>query len=69
LYGQFIEHIGDIVIRSVWAEMVDDRKFYYTVDSKTAAPRGIAQAGIVLRKGQAYTGRVVPAGDAGATSL
>ena len=29
LYGQFIEHIGDLVNRSVWAEMLDDRKFYY----------------------------------------
>ena len=89
--------------------MIDDRKFYYTIDSKTAAPaasrgrrpnpwrpigpdesvtmdreraytgehsplikldgaapRGIAQAGIVLRKGRAYSGRVVLAGDAGA---
>jgi alpha-N-arabinofuranosidase len=27
LYGQFIEHIGDLVNRSVWAEMLDDRKF------------------------------------------
>ena len=38
LYGQFIEHIADTVNRSVWAEMIDDRKFYYTIDSKTAAP-------------------------------
>ena len=29
LYGQFIEHIGDLVNRSVWAEMLDDRKFYH----------------------------------------
>ena len=106
LYGQFIEHIADTVNRSLWAEMIDDRKFYYAVDSKTAAPpasrgrqphlwrpigpdesvtmdrdhayagehsplvkldgaaaRGIAQAGVVLRKGRAYTGRVVLAGD------
>ena len=28
LYGQFIEHIGDLVNRSLWAEMLDDRKFY-----------------------------------------
>ena len=31
-----------------------------------AAPRGVAQAGIVLRKGRAYSGRVVLAGDVGA---
>ncbi|MBV9744421.1 MAG: alpha-N-arabinofuranosidase, partial [Acidobacteriia bacterium] len=34
LYGQFIEHIGDLVNRSVWAEMLDDRKFYYAVTSE-----------------------------------
>ncbi|MGE5487585.1 MAG: alpha-N-arabinofuranosidase [bacterium] len=109
IYGQFIEHIGDTVNRSLWAEMLDDRKFYYKVDSTTeprasrgrrpnpwrpigpdesvtmdtsnpytgkhspriqlagAAPRGIAQAGIALKNGRPYTGRVVLAGDPGAS--
>ena len=43
LYGQFIEHIGDLVNRSVWAEMLDDRKFYYAIGTeapKPAAARG-----------------------------
>ena len=34
VYGQFIEHIGDLINRSLWAEMLDDRKFYYDIDSK-----------------------------------
>jgi len=34
IYGQFIEHIGDLINRSLWAEMLDDRKFYYPIDSK-----------------------------------
>ena len=113
LYGQFIEHIGDLVNRSVWAEMVDDRKFYYPITSQPAAPprpqnqsgpprgrqpnrwlpigpdsavvmdrehpyvgdhtpridmaggdpRGIQQAGLVLRKGKAYSGRIVLQGE------
>jgi alpha-N-arabinofuranosidase len=109
LYGQFIEHIADTVNRSVWAEMIDDRKFYFPIDSKTpapaasrgrqpnpwrpigpdesvvmdhehaytgehsplvmldvTAPHGIVQAGVVLKKGRAYSGRVVLAGDDGA---
>lgn len=112
LYGQFIEHIGDLVNRSVWAEMLDDRKFYHPVSSKPAAaptapgpfqgrqpnrwrpigpgaavvmdrerpyagdhtplikvdgpePRGIAQAGLALRKSKAYAARVALAGDPG----
>lgn len=28
VYGQFFEHIGPIVNHGLWAEMIDDRKFY-----------------------------------------
>ena len=109
IYGQFIEHIGDLINRSLWAEMLDDRKFYNDIDSKASgrsagrgrvaaswrpigpdesvvmdrqnpyvgnhtplvrlagdAPRGIQQAGLALRKGKAYTGRIVLAGAPGA---
>src|ERR1700690_3043203 len=38
LYGQFIEHIGDLINRSVWAEMLDDRKFYYDANSEPPPP-------------------------------
>jgi alpha-N-arabinofuranosidase len=34
LYGQFLEHAGGLVNESVWAEMLDDRKFYYLITSK-----------------------------------
>lgn len=119
LYGQFIEHIADTVNRSLWAEMIDDRKFFHDINSKPQqrpagrggggggggrgrmpnlwrpmgpdesvtmdrehpytgkqtplielageAPRGIAQAGIALRDGREYAGRVVIAGDPGAS--
>jgi alpha-N-arabinofuranosidase len=30
-YGMFIEPIGGLVGRTLWAEMLDDRKFYYPV--------------------------------------
>jgi hypothetical protein len=36
IYGQFLEHSGDIVNTGVWSEMIVDRKFFYPVD--TAAP-------------------------------
>src|ERR1035438_10903737 len=105
VYGQFIEHISDLINRSLWAEMLDDRKFYNDIDSKASgrsagrgrvaaswrpigpdesvvmdrqnpyvgnhtplvrlagdAPRGIQQAGLALRKGKAYTGRIVQIG-------
>lgn len=37
MYGQFLEHGGDIVNAGIWSEMLSDRKFYYPV--ATAAPK------------------------------
>ena len=37
IYGQFLEHGGDIVNSGVWSEMLVDRKFYYPV--ATSAPK------------------------------
>jgi len=37
IYGQFLEHIGGIVNNGIWAEMLDDRKFYYPIDSHPPA--------------------------------
>ncbi|MFL6416690.1 MAG: alpha-N-arabinofuranosidase [Bryobacteraceae bacterium] len=36
LYGGFIEHIGTLIYRSLWSEMIDDRKFYFPISSKSA---------------------------------
>jgi len=112
IYGQFLEHAGSLVNNGIWAEMLDDRKFYNPVTSKPPAEpagpawrrrmaprhwtpvgagefvtmdarrpytgdhspavqlsrtdaRGIQQAGVAVRKGKAYTGRVILAGAAG----
>lgn len=37
-YGMFIEHIGPLIYHSLWAEMLDDRKFYFPISSKDPAP-------------------------------
>jgi alpha-L-arabinofuranosidase len=34
MYGGFIEHIGNLISYSYWSEVLDDRKFFYPVDSK-----------------------------------
>jgi len=113
IYGQFLEHIGGLVNTNIWAEMLDDRKFYYPINSHPpAAPdgpawrrmtlrhwmpigadefivmdtdhpyvgehtpmvklsateaHGIQQSGMAVRKGRAYTGRIVLAGTPGTT--
>ncbi len=114
LYGQFLEHGGNIVNEGIWAEMLEDRKFYNPITSKApeppptpapgrrfrpaprrwvpiggdevvitdvkdpytgdhsprvdlsgAEPHGFQQTGLAVRKGKAYTGRVVLAGSPG----
>ena len=37
LYGGFIEHGGMLMYRSLWAEMIDDRKFYFPITSVRAS--------------------------------
>jgi alpha-N-arabinofuranosidase len=113
LYGQFLEHIGNIVNEGICAEMLEDRKFYNPVTSKPseqpAGPawrrrgplrhwtpvggdevvtmdtkdpytgdhtpliklsgseaHGVRQTSLAVRKGKAYTGRIVLAGTPGA---
>ncbi|PYY02563.1 MAG: hypothetical protein DMG64_11240 [Acidobacteria bacterium] len=48
MYGMFIEHIGNLINHSLWSEMLDDRKFYFPIDSKpetqpAGAPNPIRQ--------------------------
>lgn len=113
IYGQFLEHIGGIVNNNIWAQMLDDRKFYYAITSHPPAEptgpawrrtalrhwtpiggdefvimdaahayvgdhtpmvklnqnelHGIQQAGLAVRDGKSYAGRVILAGTAGTT--
>ncbi|MFH0943644.1 MAG: alpha-L-arabinofuranosidase C-terminal domain-containing protein [Planctomycetota bacterium] len=34
IYGQFIEHLGRCIYGGIWAEMLEDRKFYYAVGAE-----------------------------------
>ncbi len=91
VYSQFIEHLGRCIYGGIWAEVLEDRKFFYPVSAaespwqavgpvemtkenpfvgehapRLIAPAGIAQGGLGLVEGKAYTGRVVLAGTKGA---
>ena len=49
LYGQFLEHIGPIVNHGLWAEMIDDRKFYGPIlETEPPAPTDAR----ILRRGR-----------------
>lgn len=38
IYGQFLEHGGDIVNTGIWSEMLVDRKFFYPVATTAPTP-------------------------------
>ena len=50
IYGQFLEHIGGLVNNGLWAEMLDDRKFYFPITSHPPAePAGPSWRRTALR--------------------
>ncbi|HVT27243.1 MAG TPA: hypothetical protein VHE81_04425, partial [Lacipirellulaceae bacterium] len=41
IYGQFIEHLGRCIYGGIWAEMLEDRKFYFPITDKYDPYRGL----------------------------
>ena len=41
IYGQFIEHLGRCIYGGIWAEMLEDRKFYFPIKADYSPYRGI----------------------------
>jgi len=44
IYGQFIEHLGRCIYQGLWAEMLEDRKFYYPVGDKDSPWKAVGDA-------------------------
>ncbi|MGD8786647.1 MAG: alpha-L-arabinofuranosidase C-terminal domain-containing protein [Phycisphaerales bacterium] len=40
IYGQFIEHLGRCIYGGIWAEMLEDRKFYFPITEEYDPYRG-----------------------------
>lgn len=41
IYGQFIEHLGRCIYGGVWAEMLEDRKFYFPITADYSPYRSL----------------------------
>ena len=41
IYGQFIEHLGRCIYGGIWAEMLEDRKFYFPITAEYRPYRGL----------------------------
>jgi len=48
IYGQFIEHLGRSIYGGIWAEMLEDRKFYFPVPAPGAIWKQTADQASVL---------------------
>jgi len=61
IYGQFIEHLGRCIYGGIWAEMLEDRKFFYPVASRLSPWKvfGSSTEVKMIKKG-AYVGEHSP---------
>ena len=44
IYGQFIEHLGRCIYGGIWAEMLEDRKFYFPITADYAPYRSLEKS-------------------------
>ena len=61
IYGQFIEHLGRCIYQGIWAEMLEDRKFYYPVGDKESPWKAVGDPrNIRMNPVLPYTGVQAP---------
>lgn len=61
IYGQFIEHLGRCIYGGIWAEMLQDRKFFYPVGSRQSPWETIGSTtGVVMDKDNPFVGEHTP---------
>ncbi len=44
IYGQFIEHLGRCIYGGIWAEMLEDRKFYFPITAEYAPYKALVDS-------------------------
>ncbi|MFO0928495.1 MAG: alpha-L-arabinofuranosidase C-terminal domain-containing protein [Gemmataceae bacterium] len=65
VYGQFIEHLGRCIYGGIWAEMLEDRKFYAPVGTRASPWKPLAKtAAVVMDKEKPFVGAHTPRCDA-----
>lgn len=60
IYGQFIEHLGRCIYGGIWAEMLDDRKFYHPVGWRESPWRAVGDAKVEMDKKDPFVGEHTP---------
>ncbi len=65
IYGQFIEHLGRCIYGGIWAEMLEDRKFFYPVGAKESPWEMLSPGGVRMAKESPFVGEHTPLVSAG----
>ena len=61
IYGQFIEHLGQCIYNGIWAEMLEDRKFFYPVEAAESPWKTVGKPGCVkMIEKDAFVGAQTP---------
>ncbi len=61
IYGQFIEHLGQCIYGGIWAEMLQDRKFYHPVGTEESPWKIIGpDRSVVMVRRNSYVGDHTP---------
>jgi len=61
IFGQFIEHQGRCIYGGIWAEMLDDRKFYYNIDDEKSPWKPICpEQTVTMVTENSYVGEHTP---------
>lgn len=62
IYGQFIEHLGRCIYGGIWAEMLEDRKFFYAVGEDKSPWKAVGDNSCVtVVREDSYVGQQAPA--------
>lgn len=65
IYGQFIEHLGRCIYGGIWAEMIEDRKFFFPVGHKESPWRAVGEGRVRMDTSDPFVGAHTPVIDAG----
>ena len=60
IYGQFIEHLGRCIYGGIWAEMLEDRKFFHAVDADESPWKTVGGAAVEMITNDPYVGEHTP---------
>lgn len=60
IYGQFIEHMGRSIYGGIWAEILEDRKFYFAPGTKDSPWHVNVPSALVIDSLDAYVGEYSP---------